>query len=108
MAKIWQFLQGHPKPSFTEKVQGPSKTQQHSGANGIIPELVCTYRAKTGEDLGAKKRLQKFPNDQVMAILARSPKTRIFLKSAKGGPKELFQKSPKKMTSLKGPKSTLA
>ena len=36
------------------------------------------------------------------------PKTRIFWKTAKGGPKEIFQKSPKKMPSLKRPKSTLA
>ena len=43
-----------------------------------------------------------------MAIFARSPKSRIFLKSANGGPREIFQKSPKKMASLKRPKSTLA
>ena len=43
-----------------------------------------------------KQRLQKCPNGQVMAIIARSPKTRIFWKSAKGGPREIFQKSPKK------------
>ena len=43
-----------------------------------------------------------------MAIFARSPKSRIFLKSANGGPREIFQKSPKKMASLKRPKSALA
>ena len=43
-----------------------------------------------------KQRLQKCPNGQVMAIIARSPKTRIFWKSANGGPREIFQKSPKK------------
>ena len=53
-------------------------------------------------------RLYECPNCQVMAIFARSPKTRIFCKSAKGGPREIFQKSPKKMPSLKRPKSTLA
>ena len=47
MAKLWQFLQGHPKPAFSKK-------------------------------------------------------------SAKGGPTEIFQKSPKNMPSLKRPKSTLA
>ena len=39
-------------------------------------------------------QLQNVPNDQVMAIFARSPKTRIFYKSAKGGPREIFQKAP--------------
>ena len=51
MAKLWQFSQGHPKAPFSEKCKGgtkknfskivkklalPSKTQQHSVANGII------------------------------------------------------------------------
>ena len=52
MAKLLQFLQGHPKPAFSEKVrrgdQGKffkkfaqknalaEKAEKHSGANGII------------------------------------------------------------------------
>ena len=51
IAKLWQFSQGHPKAPFSEKCKGgtkenfskivkklalPSKTQQHSVANGII------------------------------------------------------------------------
>ena len=55
-----------------------------------------------------KKRLQKCPNGQVMAIIARSPNSRILWKSAKGGPREIFQSSPKKQTSLKRANSTLA
>ena len=55
-AKLWQFLQGHPKPAFSEKVQRgdqgkflknrkkkvalASKGQEHSGANGVILYLV--------------------------------------------------------------------
>ena len=48
-------------------------------------------------------QLQNVPNDQVMAIFAMSPKTRIFWKSAKGGPREIFQKSPKKMPTFEKP-----
>ena len=55
-----------------------------------------------------KQRLEKCPNGQVTTIFARSPKTRLFLNSAKGGPIEIFQKSPKKQPSFKRPKSTLA
>ena len=55
-----------------------------------------------------KKQIHKCPNGHVMAIQARSPKTRIFLKSAKGGPGAIFQKSPKKQPSFERPKSTLA
>ena len=55
-----------------------------------------------------KKQLQNVPNDQVMAVFATSAKTRIFWKSAKGGPREMFQKSPKKLPTFERPKSTLA
>ena len=43
-----------------------------------------------------------------MEIFARSPKTRIFCKSAKERPRKIFQKSPKKLPSFERPKSTLA
>ena len=51
MAKLWQFLQGHPKAAFSEKVQSGTKgsfskiaqtdalaekAQKRTGANGII------------------------------------------------------------------------
>ena len=55
-----------------------------------------------------KQRLQKCLNGQVMAIYARSPKTRISRNSANGGPREIFQKSPKKLPSFERPKSTVA
>ena len=55
-----------------------------------------------------KQRLQRWPNGQVMAILGRSPKTRIFGKKANGRPRETFKKSPKKYPSLQRAKSTLA
>ena len=42
-----------------------------------------------------------------MAIITRSPKTRVFWKSAKGGSREIFQKSPKNLPLLKEPKKTL-
>ena len=50
-SQIWQFLQGHPKPAFSEKVQRGDqekffknhqkvalvlKAQKDTGANGII------------------------------------------------------------------------
>ena len=40
-----------------------------------------------------KKRLKECPNCQVMAIFAWSRKTRIFWKSLKGGPREIFSKN---------------
>ena len=52
-----------------------------------------------------QQRLWKLLNGQVIAILARSLKTRIFWKSAKGGRREIFQKSLKSSLRLKGPKA---
>ena len=47
---------GGTKGNFSkiaQKVALASKSQEHSGANGIILYIVHTYSAKTGEDLGA-------------------------------------------------------
>ena len=65
-------------------------------------------KCKNGKEFWRKQRLQKCPNGEVMEILARSPKTCMFGKKAKGRPRETFKKSPKKYPSLQGAKSTLA
>ena len=63
-----------------QKVDFVLEAHKHSRANGIILLLKCTKTAKTGKHFVC----------------------------AKGGPREIFQKSPKKMPSLKRPTSTLA
>ena len=113
----------HPKPAFSEKVQRgdqgkffknrPKSSPRLKGPKALwrkwhYPLISMHLKCKDWRRFRRKQRLQKCPNGQVMEILARSPKTRIFWKSAKGGPREIFQKSPKKMPSLKRPKSTLA
>ena len=96
------------------------KAQKHSRPNHIKNRLESSLRLKFSKALwrkqhyplismhlkckdwtrfGRKHRLQKCPNSQVITIFARSLKTRIFVKGAKGGPIEIFQKSPKKMPS---------
>ena len=65
-------------------------------------------KCKDWTRLGRKHLLQNCPNGQVMAILGRSPKTRMFGKKAKGRPRETFKKLPKKYPSLERAKSTLA
>ena len=123
MAKLWQFLQGHPKPAFSEKVQRGDQRKFFKNRPRIraclkrlkalwrkwhYPVISMLLRCKDWKKFRRKQRLQKYRNWQVMAIFARSPKTRIFWKTAKGGPREIFQKSPKKTLSLKKPKSTVA
>ena len=89
MGKLWQLLQGHPKPAFSEKVQswdqgkffknrakssprlkGPKALWRkwHYPVNSIL--LKCKDWAR----FWRKKRLEECPNCQVMAIFAWSPK----------------------------------
>ena len=123
MAKLWQFSQSHRKPAFSEKVQRGDQGKVFKNRRKTCPGLKgpkalwrkwhyplnnMHLKCKDWTRFRRKQRLQKCANVQVIPIFTRSPKTRIFWKSAKGGPRESFQKSPKKMPSLKRPKSTLA
>ena len=114
MAKLWQFSQGHPKGAFSEKVQRGyqgkffknrlKRSLRLKGSNALWrkqhhPLISMHLKCKDWTRFFRKQRLEKCPNGQVTTILARSPKTRIFLKSAKGGPIEMFQKLLTKMPS---------
>ena len=120
MAKLLQFLQGHPKHACSEKVQRgdqgkffknrPESSPRLKGPkahwrNWHYP-LVLTYlKCQRWKTFWRKQRLQKCPNGQVMAIFARSPKTRIFCERAKGGPSKIFKNRAKNSPRLKGPKA---
>ena len=93
MAKLWQFLQGHPKPAFSEKVQKGDQGKFFKNRPKRCPRLKgpkalwrkCHYplnsmllKCKDWRRFRRKQRLQKCQNGQVIAIFARSPKTRIF------------------------------
>ena len=94
-----KFLENRPKSS--PRLKGP----QHFGANGIILLISMHLKCKHWRRFWSKKAASKSPNSQVMAIFGRSTKTRRFLKTAKGGPREVFRKSPKSSPRLKGPTS---
>ena len=93
MAKLWQFSQGHPKPAFSVKVQTGDQGKFLKNRPKSCPRLkgpkahwrkwhyplICTHlKCKHWRTFWRKQRLQKCPNGQVMAIFARSFKTRIF------------------------------
>ena len=93
MAKLLQFLQGHPKPAFSEKVQRgdqgkffknrPKSSTRFEGPRALwrkwhYPLISTHLQCKNWRRFRRKQRLQKCPNGQVMAIFARSPKTLIF------------------------------
>ena len=122
MAKLLQFLQGHPKPAFSVKVQRgdqgkffknrPKSSPRLKGPKAHwrkwhYPLISMHLKCKDWKRLRRKQRLQRCPNGQVMAIFGRSPKTRIFWKKAKGRPRETFKKSPKKYPSLQRANSTV-
>ena len=92
------------RPKRCPRLKGPKALWRKWHYPSISMHLNC----KDWTRFWGKQRLQKCPNGQGMAIFARPPKSRIFWKSANGGPREIFQKSPKKMPSLKRPKSKLA
>ena len=93
MAKLLQFLQGHPKLAFSEKVQRgyqgkffknrPKSSPRLNGLKALwrkwhYPLISMHLDRKDWKTFWRKQRLQKFPNGQVMAIFATSPKSRIF------------------------------
>ena len=93
MAKLWQFLQGLPKPAFSEKVQRgdqkkffknrPKRFPRLKGTKALwrkwhFPLFSMHLKCKDWKAFWRKQWLQKCPNGQVRAIFARSPKTRIF------------------------------
>ena len=111
MAQLRQFRQGHPKAIFSEKVQRGDQEKflknrlesslRLKGPKALWRKLNYTLikmhlKCKDWKRFWRKQRLQKCPNRQGMAIIARSPKTPIFWKSAKRGQREIFQKSPKR------------
>ena len=93
MAKLWQFSQGYLKPAFSVKVQTWDQKKFLKNRPKSSPSLKgpkahwCKWhyllismhlKFKDWKRFTRKQRLQKCPNGQLMAILARSPKTRIF------------------------------
>ena len=93
IAKLWQFLQGHPKPAFSVKVQRgdqgkffKNRPKSNPRLKGLKTHwrkwhypLICTHlKGKHWRTFWRTSRLQTCLKGEVMAIFARSPKTRIF------------------------------
>ena len=93
MVKLWQFRQGHPKAAFSEKVQRGdeekffkvrSKNTPHLKKPTALwpkwhyPLISMQLKCKDWRKLWRKKKVQKCPKGQLMAIFETSPKTRVF------------------------------
>ena len=88
---------------IAQKVALVWKAQKQSCAKWHYLLISIHLKCKDWRRFKRKQRLKKWPNGQVMSIFGRSPKTRIFRKSAKKRPREIFQKSPKKKLRFKEP-----
>ena len=123
MAKLWQFSQGHPKPAFSEKVQRgdqgkffknrPKSSHRLKGLKALwrkwhYPLIKMHLTCKDWRRFWRKKRLQRVPERRSYGNFCKVTQNPHFLKKCKGGRRKIFQKSPKKMPSLKRPTRTLA
>ena len=87
------FLQGHPKPAFSKKVQRgdqekffknrPKSSPRLKGLKALwrkwhYPPIKMHLKCKDWKGFWRKQRLQKCPNGEVKTIFARLPETRIF------------------------------
>ena len=93
MAMSLRLSQGHPKPAFSEKLQRgdkgkflknrPKSSHRLKGLKALrhkwhYPPISMLLKCKDQKRFSCTRRLQTCPNNQVMAIFARSPKTHIF------------------------------
>ena len=115
-AELWQIWQGDLNRAFSEILQrgGPREISQKSPnkkadfrglkntpAQIALSHNYCALKLQTSEICG-KKRLQKCPEGRVSTNVASTLKSRIFWDFAKGGPREISQKSPKKWADFRG------
>ena len=96
---------GETKGNFStiaQKVALPWKAQKHwRKLNYTLIKM--HLKCKNCTRFRHKQWLQKCPNGQVMAIIARLPKTRIFWKHERGDQDKLFKNRLKSSPRLKGP-----
>ena len=117
-AKLRQFSEGHPKPAFSEKVQRGDHRKFFINRRRIracLKRLKAPWRkwhypsysmhltCKDWRRFWCIRRLQKCPNDQVMAIFATSPKPAFSKKVQRGDQGKFFKNFSKSSPRLKNP-----
>ena len=101
---------GEPRKIFqtSPKKQPSFERPKSTVAQMALSSNQYALKEQRLEKIQAQTAAPKVPEWPCYGNFWKVTETRIFGKSAKGGPREIFQKSPKKMPSLKRPKSTLA
>ena len=121
MAKLWKFLQGHPKPAFSEKVQREDQGKFLKNRPKRCPRLkspkitlvqktlsfylVCTWSAKTARDFGAKNGSKSSRMAKLWQFSQGHPKAPFSEKVQREDQGKFFKNRPKSSPRLKGPKA---
>ena len=123
MTKLRHFWQGHPKPAFCKKVQRGDQRKFFKNRKESFPRLKgptalqrkrhytlisMQLQGKDWKRFWGKKAAPKVPEWPSYGTFCKVTQNPYFIKKAKGGPWEIFQKSPKKQPSFETRKSTLA
>ena len=123
MAKLWQFLQCHPNLAFSENVQrgdqgkffknSPKGSPRLKGPKPFwrkwhYPLISMLLKCKDRTRFWCKKAAPKLPEWPSYGNFCKVIQNSHFLKKCKGGPREIFQKSPKRLPSFERPKTIVA
>ena len=111
MAKLWQFLQGHPKPAFSEKVQRgdqgkffknrPKSSPRLKGLKALwrkwhYSPFSMHLKCKDWKRFWRKKRLQRVPEWPSYFNFCKVTQNPHFLKKCKRGTNRDFSKIAQK------------
>ena len=76
--------------------------QKHSAANNIILYLVCTWSARTGEDLSANSGSKSVRMAELWQFSGGHPKPAFPEKVQRGDQEKFFKNRPKSILASKG------
>ena len=112
MAKLWQFLQGHPKPAFSKKVQKRDQEKFFKNRPKSSPRLKSPkalwrkwhstlisihLNCKDWKKIFAQKTASKVSKCPSYGNLGKVTQNLHFLKKYKGGTKGYFSKIAQKV-----------
>ena len=119
MGKLWQLSQGHPKPTFSGKVESgdqgkflkncPKRSPRLKSPKALLRKwhysLICMHlNYKDGRTFWSKQAASKVPEWPRYGNLGKVTQNPHFLKKCKRGDEEKFFKDrPKNSPHLKGP-----
>ena len=120
MAKLWQFLRGHSKPAFSQKVQGADQGKFFKNRPKSKPRLKCRKAllrkwyypliimhlgTRTGEDFGANSGFKSARMAKLWQFWGGHPKPAFSEKVQRGDQGKFFKNRPKSSTRFEGPRA---